>query len=69
MKRRVRPENPQLNRVQQERRQRVNDNEQPKALQNKIKIDHSEEVSSERTVDILNQINAYLDKEKESLNK
>ena len=69
MKRRVRPENPQLNRVQQERRQRVNDNEQPKALQNKIKIDHSEEVSSERTADILNQINAYLDKEKESLNK
>ena len=69
MKRRVRPENPQLNRVQQERRQRVNDNEQPKALQNKIKIDNSEEVSAERTADILNQINAYLDKEKESLNK
>ena len=68
MKRRVRPENPQLNRLQQERRQRVTDNEQPKALQNKIKIDNSEKASVEKTADILNQINAYLDEEKKNLN-
>ena len=63
MKRRVRPENPQSNRMQQERKQRMNDDEQPKALQNKIKMEKSKEVSNERTADILNQINAYLDKE------
>ena len=63
MKRRVRPENPQSSRVQQERRQRLNNDEQPKALQNKIKMEKSKEVSNERTADILNQINAYLDKE------
>lgn len=68
MKRRVRPENPQLNRLQQERNQRVTENEQPKALQNKIKIDNSEKVSVEKTTDILNQINAYLDEEKKNLN-
>ena len=67
MKRRVRPENPQLNRVQQERRQKTNDNEQPKALQNKINIQNTGEASIEKTTDILNQINAYLDEEKKNL--
>ena len=69
MKRRVRPENPQLNRVQQERRQKTNDNEQPKALQNKINIQNTGEASIEKTTDILNQINAYLDEEKKNLSK
>ena len=71
MKRRVRPENPQASRIAQQQR-KINtektDNEQPKALQNKMKIDTSGDVSLEKTTDILNQINAYLDKEKKNLN-
>ena len=67
MKRRVRPENPQLNRVQQERNQRTNQEEQPKSLENKIKIENSGNASIEKTTDILNQINAYLDEEKKNL--
>lgn len=67
MKRRVRPENPQLNRVQQEREQRVNHEEQAKLLENKIKIENPGDVSLEKTTDILNQINAYLDEEKKNL--
>lgn len=69
MKRRVRPENPQLNRVQPERNQRVNNEEQPKSLENKIKIENSGDVSLEKTTNILNQINAYLDEEKKNLSK
>ncbi len=69
LKRRVRPENSQANRVQQGRKPRTNEDEKPKALQNKIKLENSEEVSAEKTTDILNQINAYLDKEKKNLNK
>ncbi len=69
LKRRVRPENSQANRVQQGRKPRINEDEKPKALQNKIKLENSEEVSAEKTTDILNQINAYLDKEKKNLNK
>ena len=68
MKRRVRPENPQLNRIQQEERQEINGIEQPKTLESKIKIENSEDVSLEKTTDILNQINAYLDEEKKNLN-
>lgn len=71
MKRRVRPENPQASRIAQQQR-KINtektDNEQPKALQNKMKIDTPGDVSLEKTTDILNQINAYLDKEKKNLN-
>ena len=67
MKRRVRPENPQLNRIQQEERQRTNEIEKAKSLKNKMKIENSEDISIERTTDILNQINAYLDKEKKNL--
>lgn len=71
MKRRVRPENPQASRIAQQSR-KVNsektENAQPKALQNKMKIDTSGDVSLEKTTDILNQINAYLDKEKKNLN-
>lgn len=67
MKRRVRPENPQLNRLQQERNQRTNEIEKAKSLENKMKIENSEDISIERTTDILNQINAYLDEEKKNL--
>ena len=67
MKKRVRPENPQLNRIQQEERQRTNEIEKAKSLENKMKIENSEDISIERTTDILNQINAYLDEEKKNL--
>lgn len=42
-------------------------NETPKALQNNIKIENAEEISLEKTNDILKQINEYLDKEKKKL--
>ena len=67
MKRRVRPENPQLDRIQQAERAKANEIEQPKSLENKIKIENSDDVSLEKTTDILNQINAYLDEEKKNL--
>lgn len=67
MKRRVRPENPQSNRIRQNETDLKND-EQPKALQRKINVENQEEVSIEKTTDILNQINEYLDKEKKNLN-
>lgn len=67
MKRRVRPENPQLDRIQQAERPKANEIEQPKSLENKIKIENSDDVSLEKTTDILNQINAYLDEEKKNL--
>lgn len=67
MKRRVRPENPQSNRYNQEIKYTPNE-EQPKSLESKIKIENSGDVSIEKTTDILNQINAYLDEEKKNLN-
>ncbi len=48
-------------------KQEVNNPEQseiPKAFQNKIQIENAEEISAERTQDILNQINDYLGKPK-----
>ena len=66
MKRRVRPENPQVNRYDQEINHNQND-EQPKSLENNIKIESSDNISIEKTTDILNQINAYLDEEKKNL--
>ena len=45
-----------------------NDDELPKALTNKIKIENTEEVPMERTKEILNQINKYLDEEKKKIN-
>ena len=71
MKRRVRPENAQTIRNGQEKRiTRPSENieEQPKALQSKIKIEETKDVSLEKTTDILNQINAYLEEEKKNLN-
>ena len=67
MKRRVRPENPQAERYNQEMHHNQHD-EQSKTLENKIKIENPEDVSIEKTTDILNQINAYLDEEKKNLN-
>ncbi len=67
MKRRVRPENPQSTRNAREQ-QRKSEDQKPKALQNKMNIENSEGVSLEKTTDILNQINEYLDKEKKNLN-
>ena len=66
MKRRVRPENPQVNRYDQEINHNQND-EQPKSLEDNIKIESSDNISIEKTTDILNQINAYLDEEKKNL--
>ena len=40
----------------------------PTALQNKIKIENKEEISTEKTQEILNQINQYLDGEKKKMN-
>lgn len=67
MKKRVKPENPQIARVQQEEMQKENQDEQPKSLENNIKIESSDNISLEKTTDILNQINAYLDEEKKNL--
>ena len=71
MKRRVRPDNPQTIRNSQEKRENIHkerEEEQPKALQSKIKIEDTGDASLEKTTDILNQINAYLDEEKKNLN-
>ena len=67
MKKRVKPENPQIARIQQEEMQKENQEEQPKSLENKIKVESSDNISLEKTTDILNQINAYLDEEKKNL--
>ena len=50
------------------KRQEIEDLELPRALQNNLKIENSENISLERTTDILNQINQYLDEEKKKLN-
>ena len=42
--------------------------EEPKTLNREIKIENKEEISIEKTNDILNQINQYLDEEKKKLN-
>ena len=77
MKRRVRPENNQLNRLVStsssgQRMQNINRNidktQEAKSLERKISVSDSQDVSLEKTTDILNQINAYLDKEKKNLN-
>lgn len=43
--------------------------ELPKSIQTNIKIDNKEEISLDKTNDILKQINEYLDQEKKNLNK
>ena len=42
--------------------------EMPKALQNDLKVEGRDEISLEKTNDILKQINEYLDQEKKKLN-
>ena len=44
------------------------DLEVPKALKNNLKIENTQEVTFDRTTEILNQINQYLDEEKKKLN-
>lgn len=43
--------------------------EMPKALQSKIKVENKSEVSEAKTAEILNQINQYLDEEKNKTNE
>ncbi len=63
----------QNNRVQNDQKTKsVIENEEtnndiPKALKRNIKIENSEEVSLDKTTEILNQINQYLDEEKKKL--
>ena len=68
MKRRVKPENYQSTRKIQSVDSNLDELEKPKALQRKIQVENNREVSVEKTSDILNQINEYLDKEKNNLN-
>ena len=42
-------------------------NEESETLENKIKVENTEEITLEKTTDILNQINQYLDEEKKKL--
>lgn len=71
MKRRVRPDNIQnrtttfeqtINSVDEKRV------EETQELDRKINVSNPEEISLEKTTDILNQINAYLDNERKNLN-
>ena len=41
--------------------------EESETLENKIKVENTEEITLEKTTDILNQINQYLDEEKKKL--
>ncbi len=84
MKRRVRPENPQAIRNTQVKRnnseiktnqnmkmrqqQKELNNNKSNELQRKISVEKKEDISLDKTTEILNQINAYLDKEKKNLN-
>ena len=57
------------NRNAEKENQTINqNNEKPKTLNREIKIENKEEISIEKTNDILNQINQYLDEEKKKLN-
>lgn len=49
------------------KKENVADDELPKAMQRNIKIENAEEISVDRTNDILNQINQYLDQEKKKM--
>ena len=46
----------------------IDKTQEAKSLERKINVNDSQDVSLEKTTDILNQINAYLDKEKKNLN-
>lgn len=62
--------NNQIERTQSENKDiQKNIDEMPKALQSKIKIENKSEVSKEKTTEILNQINQYLDEEKNKTNE
>ena len=83
MKRRVRPENLQVTKQAPEiqktnslenkketkaENENKHDEELPQGLQNKINIKNEGEAPLDKTTDILNQINEYLDQEKKKLN-
>ncbi len=61
----VKVNNPKTN-TQNQNKNNIND-EVPKALKKDIKIENAEEVSLDKTAEILNQINQYLDEEKKKL--
>lgn len=62
--------NKQIERTQSESKNiQQNIEEMPKALQNNINIENKEEVSEQKTAEILNQINQYLDEEKNRTNE
>lgn len=59
------------NQIERTKNESISQNieEMPKALQNNIKIENKEEVSEQKTAEILNQINQYLDEEKNRTNE
>ncbi len=61
---------PQSNKQHQNIREKNNVGNENKsnAMQRKINIENKDDISLEKTTDILNQINEYLDKEKKNLN-
>ena len=61
---------PQLNKQHQNIREKNNVGNENKSntMQRKINIENKDDISLEKTTDILNQINEYLDKEKKNLN-
>lgn len=59
------------NKIEKNQNENISQNieEMPKALQNNINIENKEEVSEQKTAEILNQINQYLDEEKNRTNE
>lgn len=59
------------NKIEKNQNENISQNieEMPKALQNNINIENKEEVSEKKTAEILNQINQYLDEEKNRTNE
>lgn len=69
MKRRVRPENPQSIRENEERKNREEKIEDKETLQRQINIENADNISMEKINDIMNQMNTFLDNEKKNLNE
>lgn len=59
------------NKIEKNQNENISQNieEMPKALQNNINIENKEEVSEQKTAEILNQINQYLEEEKNKTNE
>ncbi len=56
-----------IEKVKDDTKKENSDLEKPKALQRNIKIENADKVSMEKTTEILNQMNQYLDEEKKKL--